>query len=145
PVVDGIPVVMRDQALANAWGLAFGEPVSQAMARAQESDVVRQALDHFSTYLDGSWGDFATPPADFGFAALAEKLGASRRRVRLALELGCGVGRGLRALSPFADAVIGLDTSGSSLRRAQAILAGQPLSYARRTAARRYLAAEIRA
>ncbi len=145
PVIDGIPVVLRDESRANAYGLAFGEPVESVVQRAAEPEAaaLRQSLDHFSTYLDASWGDFAAPPAEFGLAALAAKLRGPR--VPLALELGCGVGRGAYQLSRSAELVVGLDTSGSSLRRARAILKGEELPYARRVSGRNYRAASVRA
>ncbi|HEX9577642.1 MAG TPA: methyltransferase domain-containing protein [Myxococcales bacterium] len=139
-MVDGIPVVLRDVSQANSYGLAFGEPPEKAAARAADPDAValRQSLDHFSTYLDASWGDFATPPAEFGFGALAGKLRAAAPRVKLALELGCGVGRGAYELSRSAELVVGLDRSGASLRRARALVRGEELLYARRAAGRSY-------
>jgi SAM-dependent methyltransferase/uncharacterized protein YbaR (Trm112 family) len=145
PVIDGIPVVLRDESLANAWGLALGESIASVNERAAhpEAAALRQSLDHFSTYLDASWGDFAEPEGQFGFAALAGELRGPR--VPLALELGCGVGRGVYELSRSADLVVGLDTSGASLRRARAILRGEELSYTRKVAGRSYIAATVRA
>ena len=65
-MVNGIPIVLQDVSRANAYGLAFGEPIEATLARALEPDAtaLRQSLDHFSTYLDASWGDFAAPKAE---------------------------------------------------------------------------------
>jgi SAM-dependent methyltransferase len=139
--------VLQDLSRANSYGLAFDEPLEATLARAAEPEAgaLRQSMDHFSTYLDANWGDFATPPAEPGFRALAEKLRSSAPRVPLALELGCGVGRGAYEMAQAADLVVGLDLSGASLRRARAMVNGEEVRYARRLAGRHYTAAAARA
>ena len=132
PIVDGIPVVAGDpDAHLRRWGaeLVEGEPETLA--------------EHLSIYLDAHWGDRATPPLDgpaaAGARAIHDKLAArAAAPVGSAVELGCGPGRGLWELARGAGLVVGVDAQLAVLRRARALLDGEPLEYARRVVGRHY-------
>ena len=158
PVVGGVPVLVADAAghtARFAVGLVEGEhaPELQALLAEPGPDDApyTQTLEHLSIYLDTHWGDRATPPpagptARFGMEALANKLAAlADRKVARAVELGCGVGRGLHELARGAELAVGVDLSPAPLRRARTILAGEALPYARRVAGRHYETATIAA
>ena len=139
PVVDGIPVLLRDLSQADALGLfaPLGAPDALAALAAAGPDgaPLPHLVEQLSSYLP-SW--------EAGFEAIAHKL-RGLSRVGLALELGCGVGRGLFELSRCADAVVGLDRGGAFLRAARVLLSGEELPYARRMAGRSYVRATVRA
>ena len=139
PVVDGIPVLLRDLSRADHFGLlaALGPPQALAALGSAGPDEtpLPHMLDQLSTYLE-TWRT--------GFDALAEKL-RGRPRVALSLEMGCGVGRALFEMSRSAERAVGLDHSGSLLRAARVLLRGEELPYARRMAGRNYVAASVRA
>ena len=93
PIVDGIAVVAADSAAHLArWGQALvdGEPETLA--------------EHLSIYLDAHWAIARRSPPDgpdvigarFGMEAIAARI-AERATVPVAraVDLGCGVGRGL--------------------------------------------------
>lgn len=152
PVFDGIPLLLRDLSQADAFGLlardASPAGLSLLALAGPDAAPLPHMLAQLSSYLDASWGDRATPAAGgpgagFGFSALAGKL-RDRPRVATALELGCGVGRGLFELSDGAELVVGLDLSGASLRAARRLLRGDELPYLRRAAGRSYLPARAR-
>lgn len=92
-------------------------------------------LEQLSAYL---------PLWSSGFEAIAAKL-QKRPRVELALELGCGVGRGLFELAKSAGTAVGLDRSGAFLRSAKRLLAGEELPWAKRMAGRSYERASVKA
>ncbi|MGZ3439555.1 MAG: methyltransferase domain-containing protein, partial [Polyangia bacterium] len=100
-------------------------------------------------YLDAQWGDRATPPPDgpgagFGMAAIAKKLAErASAPVDSAVELGCGVGRGLYELGRGAGDVVGVDAQPASLRRARRILDGESIEYDRRVVGQHYARARI--
>src|SRR5262249_3225122 len=129
----------KDLTQADHFGLlaALEPPQSLAALGAEGPDgtPLPHMLDQLSTYLE-TWRD--------GFDALAAKL-RERPRVGLALELGCGTGRALFELAQRAEAVVGLDRSGSLLRAARRLLHGEELHYARRLAGRNYESASLRA
>ena len=139
PVVEGIPVLLRDLSRADSFGLltALGPPATLAALGAQGPDdaPLPHMLDQLSTYLE-TWRT--------GFEALAERLRALPR-AGAALEIGCGAGRALFELSRTAAQVVGLDHSGSLLRAAQRLLRGEELPCARRMAGRAYAEASVRA
>jgi SAM-dependent methyltransferase len=139
PVIEGIPVLLRDLSRADHFGLLAALGPAQALAAlgaaGPDDTALPHMLDQLSTYLE-TWRD--------GFDALAGKL-RGLGRAGLALELGCGVGRALFELSHTADAVVGLDRSGALLRAAHRLLRGEELHYARRMAGRNYAAASLRA
>lgn len=156
PIVDGIPVIVADAAAHLArWGAGLLEPplhpeTAALIAEAGPDEAPwAHLVEHLSIYLDTSWGDRATPPpegpgAPFGMQPLAAQLGArAGARVARAVELGCGVGRGLWELGRGAELVVGVDLQLAALRRARHLLSGQPLRYARRIAGRHYAAATI--
>lgn len=137
--MDGIPVLFRD--LSQADPAALFAPLDRpsllgALAAAgPDGAPVPHLVEQLSSYLP-SW--------ETGFEVLAARLRALPR-TGLALELGCGVGRGLFELSRTADAVVGLDRSGAFLRAARVLLSGAELPYARRMAGRSYAPAVARA
>jgi len=139
PVIDGIPVLLRDLSQADALGLSLplDDPDALAALAAAGPDgaPLPHLVEQLSSYLP-SW--------EVGYEAIALKL-RGRPRVALALELGCGVGRGLFELSRGADAVVGLDRSGAFLRAARVLLSGAELPYARRMAGRAYARGVARA
>ena len=153
PVASGIPAIWRDlSGVAEALRERLLPPELTALlaeAGSDESPVAHEAA-LLGSYLDSSWGDRAVPLPEgpggqLGMAALAHKV-AERALVPVgrALEIGCGVGRGLAHLARGAETCVGLDAGLSSLRCARQILSGAELSYARRTAGRSYGAAQIR-
>ena len=139
PVLDGIPVLLRDLAQTDALGFfaPLGEPEALAALAAAGPDgaPLPHMVEQLSSYL---------PAWETGFEALALKL-RDRPRVAQTLEIGCGVGRGLFELSRSSDAVVGLDRSGAFLRAARTLLSGAELPYARRMAGRSYVRASVRA
>ena len=156
PIVDGIPIIVRDAAAHLSRfgiGVVAGEmhPSTAALlAEAGPDDAPwPQLVEHLSTYLDAHWGDRATPAPDgptapFGMEALASALAARAvAPVARAVELGCGVGRGLYELARGATLTVGVDLQLASLRRARRLLAGGALGYARRVAGRHYVTATV--
>jgi SAM-dependent methyltransferase len=137
-VVEGIPVLFRDPARVDAFGLlATLEPVDAVSALASggpDDAPLPHLLAQLSTYL-GTW--------ESGAEALLEKLRALPR-VGSLVELGCGVGRSLLELSGRADVAVGLDRSGGLLRVARRLLRGEEVRYARRMAGRTYVADAVR-
>jgi SAM-dependent methyltransferase len=158
PVLGGVPIIVADAVTHTARfsvALVEGElaPELQALLAEPGPDDApyAQTVEHLSIYLDTHWGDRAAPAPEgptppFGMAALAHKL-AERARVKVAraVELGCGVGRGVQALARGAELAVGLDLAPAPLRRARHILAGAALPYARRIAGRHYQTATIAA
>jgi SAM-dependent methyltransferase/uncharacterized protein YbaR (Trm112 family) len=155
-VVDGIPIVVGDAAEHLArWGTGVVErdldPETQALLAAAGPDDAPypKLIEHLSIYLDAHWGDRALPPPDgpgavFGMEALATRLAArASAPVERAVELGCGVGRGLHELARGADLTVGIDVQHACLRRAARVLGGHRLAYARRIAGRHYAPAVI--
>jgi SAM-dependent methyltransferase/uncharacterized protein YbaR (Trm112 family) len=145
PIVDGIPLIVRDAA---SHLLRFGvgvverdlDPATQGLLAAAGPDdsPYPHLVEHLSTYLDAHWG------APAGIDALASKLAErAAAPVERAVELGCSVGRGLYELGRGAALVVGVDLQMSSLRRAARLLAGEPLAYARRIVGRHYASAAI--
>jgi SAM-dependent methyltransferase len=144
PIIEGVPVLLRDLAQVEAFGLVSLEPEALALLAGAGPDgsMLAHGAEQLSTYLDSSWGDLADPRLPCGYAALAERLAAPARAPAV-LELGCGVGRGLSSLR--ADLAIGVDQSLAALRVARRILRGEPVRYARRGSGRGYSGAVITA
>jgi SAM-dependent methyltransferase/uncharacterized protein YbaR (Trm112 family) len=161
PIVDGIPILVSDLAAhLGRYGIGVVEreldPTTQALLAGAGPDDApyTQLAEHLSIYLDSHWGDHATPPPDgpsqgsaggFGMAALAARLAerAEAAPVAQAVELGCGVGRGVWELARGARSVVGVDLQHATLRRARRLLGGAPLDYARRVVGRHYTVATI--
>lgn len=156
PIVDGVPLVMRDpdaylrDELATVVERDLDPAVAALLAAGGPDDApYPRLLEHLSIYLDAHWGDRATPPPDgpgagFAAAAVVERIAArAAAPVRLAVELGCSVGRITAELARGADHVVGLDLHHGAVRRARRLLAGLPLAYARRVTGRRYATATI--
>jgi SAM-dependent methyltransferase len=153
PVVEGIPVLLRETPdLVGLLSQPLEPEVAAVLAAPGPDDApLPHALSRLGSYLDSEWGDHAAPPPDgpspaFGFEALDRKLRErAASRVKLSVELGCGVGRGLSTLARGADLVVGIDKSPQALRFARRILRGEEFRYPRRVAGRSYLPASIRA
>lgn len=149
PVIDGVPVLFRDEAAIPSTGpdeTDLSPEVSASLAEpGPDSAPYARLLEHLSIYLDAHWGDRATPPPDgpapaFGAAAIVERI-AALPRVRSTVELGCSTGRILAELARSSDHVTGLDLSLGAVRRARRLLDGESLPYARRIAGRHYVTA----
>ena len=154
PVIDGIPIVVRDlaallrtEALAALAGNLGPEVLGLLSSAGPDDGPITHSVAHLGTYLDSSWGDLAEPRLEpLGFAGLLHKLEERKgARVPLALELGCCVGRGLSSLSRGAELVVGLDRNFAVLRAARLLLSGEELRYARRSSGRSTEPASIRA
>jgi len=158
PVIDGVPILLRrldDYLRAEVTALVerdLPSPLVELLvAGGPDGDPFPRLVEHVSIYADAHWGDRARPPAGgpgegFGFAPLAERLRARAAfPVEQAVELGCGLGRGLAELAAGAKRVVGVDLHFGALRRARRILAGEPLAFARRAAGRAYAPATIEA
>ena len=63
--------------------------------------------------------------------------------MRMAVELGCSVGRVVAELAHGADEVVGVDLHFGSLRRARKLVAGERVAYNRRVVGRAYRAASV--
>jgi SAM-dependent methyltransferase len=131
-VVEGVPLLLREPSAL--LDLDAPEAVSLAENGPDEAPVPH-AMAQLSSYL-GAY--------ESGFEELAEKL-RGRPRVGLALELGCGVGRGLAELAGSSDLVVGLDRSWPMLRAAGRLLTTGELRYQRRIAGRNYAQAVLHA
>ena len=151
PVIDGVPVIFRDEASIPSAGpdeQDLSPEVSAALAEPGPDDApYARLLEHLSIYLDAHWGDRATPPPDgpapaFAAAAIVGRI-AALPRVRTTVELGCSTGRILAELARSSDHVTGLDLWLGAVRRARRLLDGEPLPYARRIAGRHYRTATI--
>jgi SAM-dependent methyltransferase len=151
PVIGGVPILVAGASdHLSRFAVAVVErelpPELQALLAEPGPDDApyAQTLEHLSIYLDAHWGDRAQPPPDgptpaFGMEALATKLAAlSNQTVARAVELGCGVGRGVYELARGCELAVGVDIAPAPLRRARAILGGLALPYARRVAGRHY-------
>lgn len=145
PVIDDVPIVMKDPS-----GYVRSE-IAAIVERDLTPDVAAllvedgpddapypRMLEHLSIYLDAHWGDRATPATELALAPFIDRI-AALPRVAMAVELGCSVGRVLAELP--AERAVGLDMHFGALRRARRLLAGEPISYARRDIGRHYAAA----
>jgi len=143
PAVSGIPLLVPHPAaliesdLVGAFAPIGGPSALSSLAESgADGDAVARHLQHASTWLHAHYGDLVGH-AECGYHAFASALGALPR-FEAAVELGCGVGRGLSILSRHADRVLGVDLSLSALRHAKRVLAGEPLEFARRIVGRHY-------
>jgi SAM-dependent methyltransferase/uncharacterized protein YbaR (Trm112 family) len=135
PIIDGIPVLLRNPEPFALLG-ELDDPAAPVTAAAgPDGAPLPHALAQLSSYLGGY---------ESGFEELAAKL-RGRPRVARALELGCGVGRGLLDLADGAGLVVGLDRSGPMLRAANKLFQHGELRYFRRIIGRNYAQAIIRA
>jgi uncharacterized protein YbaR (Trm112 family) len=152
PIVDGIPIVLRDPTSylrdenANVVERELPEVATPHVEGPDDTPYPR-LFEHLSTYLDAHWGDRVDPAPDgpgagFALAAIIDKL-ALLPRVAAAVELGCNAGRIVGELAQRADHVVGLDLHLGAIRRARHLLAGERLAYGRRTIGRHYTTATI--
>lgn len=147
PVIDGVPIVMRDPAeflrgeMSAVIERDLAPSVAASLVEAGPDDApYARLLEHLSIYLDAHWGDRSEPPPDgpgagFAMREILARIGALPR-ARAALELGCSVGRVLAELP--ADHVFGIDLQFGAVRRARRLLAGERVAYARRMIGRSY-------
>ena len=155
PIVDGIPVVVRDLGAflsRELWALTAAPllpPVLALLAEPGPDDaLLPHQLETLGAYLDASWGDRATPPPDGpgagqGAAPLLARLSErAAQPVQRALELGCSVGRGLAELAGGAGLAVGLDRNPAALRLARRLLRGEQVDWPRRTIGRSYRPAQ---
>jgi SAM-dependent methyltransferase/uncharacterized protein YbaR (Trm112 family) len=142
PIVDDVPIVMRDAGAFMRREIATiverdlaPEVAAQLVADGPDDATYPRMIEHLSIYLDAHWGDRVQPPAPFALAPFVERI-AALPRVGLAVELGCSVGRLLAELP--AERAIGIDMHFGAIRRARHLLAGESLAYARREIGRHY-------
>lgn len=147
PIVDEVPIVMKDPAAYLRAEIATiverdlaPEVAATLVADGPDDAPYPRMLEHLSIYLDAHWGDRATPPPGFALAPFVERI-AALPRVGVAVELGCSTGRILAELP--AERAIGLDLHFGAVRRARRLLAGESVRYARREIGRHYSAAAI--
>lgn len=156
PIIDGIPILLPHlgewlrSELAAVVEADLPPAIEGLLAEAEsDGEPFPRLIEHLSIYADAHHGDRAEPPPDgpgggFGFSALAERLSSrATSPVDRAIELGCGLGRGLHELARGARFTVGVDLNFGALRRARRVLAGEPLRYARRAAGRSYLPARV--
>lgn len=150
PILAGVPVLTVDPAgpLRGSSGLAAlamdlsPEVAALLCASGPDDEALPRLHEHLSIYLDAHYGDRADPPPDgpaapFGMSAIVARLSSLPPTPR-AVELGCGVGRGLFELAQQADLVVGVDLHFAALRRAGHLLRGNALRYSRRVIGRHY-------
>jgi len=157
PIVDGIPIVVRDpaQLLCSQPQALLPRLNPQTLAvlaqGATDDAPLFRVLEHLSIYLDAHWGDCAQPkpssPAQIWggealFSALSTEL-AAEQPVRCSIELGCSVGRGLAQLRLSSQLCGGIDLHLPALRAARRLLMGESLPYLRRTLGRTFESARI--
>jgi SAM-dependent methyltransferase/uncharacterized protein YbaR (Trm112 family) len=142
PIVDDVPIVMRDASAFIRKDIATiierdlaPEVAAQLVADGPDDAAYPRMLEHLSIYLDAHWGDRVQPPAAFALAPFVERI-AGLPRVGLAVELGCSVGRLLAELP--AERAVGIDMHFGAIRRARHLLAGESIAYARREIGRNY-------
>lgn len=158
PIVDGIPILVRDPAqllVSQPAGLLpqLHPETLAVLARGATDDApLQRVLEHLSIYLDAHWGDCAEPPVSapasrWGgealFSTLAAAYAAGPPR-GLLVELGCSVGRGLASLRQHCGLAVGIDLHLPALRAARRLLRGESLPFARRSLGRHYQPAMLR-
>lgn len=149
PILDGVPVVLRD--MAEWWRQARAE-----LARAAVADTT--LADYFSrldaaapdrhdqhsllgTYLDAHYGDPAPPegwPSAEDYWQHVVATVESTVTGDSALDLGCGVGRLAFELARFHDRVVGLDLNFHLVAAAARIQRSGRVEYGRRSRGRRF-------
>lgn len=145
PIIDGVPVVLADPASYfrnDAMTLVERDLPPEVAATLVESGPdeapYARLLEHLSIYLDAHWGDRADPPEGFALGEVIDRL-SGLAPVEHAAELGCSAGRLVAELAVTASHVVGLDLQFGTVRRARALLAGEPVAYGRRMIGRHYL------
>ena len=157
PILHGIPVVLTDLTRFAASQLlalsCFNEPETLATMAIDGPDdaALPRMLDYLSIYIDAHFGDYAIPAPDgpepgCGGTTLWQAIDARKIvTVERAIELGCGVGRGLYSLSHGAELTIGVEMNFAALLYARWLLRGETVRYARRVSGRHYAPASIHA
>lgn len=149
PIVDGVPIVMKDPSAYVRAEIATiverdlaPEVAAELVADGPDDAPYARLLEHLSIYLDAHWGDRAVPAPEpsLSLAPFLERI-AVLPRVASAVELGCSVGRVLAALP--AEHTVGIDLHFGALRRARRLLAGESLAYPRREIGRHYSTASV--
>jgi uncharacterized protein YbaR (Trm112 family)/SAM-dependent methyltransferase len=147
PVIDGVPIVMRDPSgflrgeMATVVERDMAPELAAALIEGGPDDLpYARLLEHLSIYMDAHWGDRAEPAPDgvaeaCALAPILERIRALPK-ARAAIELGCSVGRVLAELP--AESAYGLDLQFGAVRRAHKLLAGERVAYARRMIGRSY-------
>jgi SAM-dependent methyltransferase len=144
PILDGLPLAVADlggllgRELAGLLDPDVDPQVASLLAAPGPDEApLSRALEVLSIYLDSHWAEGPAPP-------LLARLG-DRPRVARAIELGCGVGRGVAELARAADLTVGIDLGLGALRRARRLLLGLPLRYPRRVVGRHHVEALLEA
>lgn len=157
PIIDGVPLVLAQlsEYLKTEAAIVVERDLPPALAallveEGPDGEVLPRLYEHLSIYTDAHWGDCAAPlaggPGGEGFGAIGERLAArASAPVERAVELGCGLGRGLAKLALGARLTVGVDLHFGALRRARRILAGHPVPYLRRQAGRCFATATVHA
>jgi uncharacterized protein YbaR (Trm112 family) len=148
PIVDDVPIVMKDPAafmraeIATIVERELAPDVAALLVADGPDDAsYARMLEHLSIYVDAHWGDRAVPAisaSSFALAPFVECI-AALPRVAMAVELGCSLGRVLAELP--AERAVGIDMHFGAVRRARRLLGGESLTYARREIGRHYSAA----
>src|SRR5690606_23330079 len=106
PIVDGVPIVMKDPSAYVRAEIATiverdlaPEVAAELVADGPDDAPYARLLEHLSIYLDAHWGDRAVPAPEptLSLAPFLDRI-AALPRVASAVELGCSVGRVLAAL-----------------------------------------------
>jgi SAM-dependent methyltransferase/uncharacterized protein YbaR (Trm112 family) len=155
PIVDGIPILVRDLSTMVASQLVgilgrsdLSEPVLGLIAElAGASGPIDATRQHVSTYASSHWDDLDRSAPGRGPAPLVaivdrglERLAAAGvRAAGPVLDVGCSAGRATFHLAGRTDGlVLGVDLSFSMLRVARAALAHGRVRYRRRLAGLAY-------
>lgn len=149
PVLDGVPVVLRDmadwwrQARAGLTRAAVADPTLADYFSRLDASAPDRHDQHslLSTYLDAHYGD-PTPPAGWPRTEdyWQHVMAAVERTVTggSALDLGCGVGRLAFELARCHDQVVGLDLNFQLVAAAARIQRSGRVEYRRRLRGRQF-------
>lgn len=149
PILDGVPVVLRD--MAEWWcqsraGLSRAAVADPALVdyftRLDAADPDRHARQGLlSTYLDAHYGDPTSPEGWPRAEAYWQRVVATAESTATggcALDLGCGVGRLAFELARFHHQVVGLDLNFHMVAAAARIQRSGRIEYQRRLRGRQF-------